>query len=79
MSTTITQLKPLHPLSVALNRFKEHLCGAHPQAVFAVERAIDDHLLQRLGILGESLQAIEVAHPLATLLRKAPRVARRGT
>ena len=49
------------------------------KAALAIQSAINDHLFQRLEVLREPLKTVEIAHPLATLLRKAPRVARRGT
>ena len=54
------QFETLHALAVAFDCLEEHLCRAHPKSVFAVQRAVDDHLLQRLGVLGEPLDAVEV-------------------
>ena len=53
--------KPLHALAVALNGLEKHLCRAYPQTMFAIERAVHDHLLQCFGVLGEPFKAIAVS------------------
>ena len=60
-SCIIHKFKSFHLLSVALYGLEEHLGGTHPESAFPVERAVHDHLLQRLGVLGEPFEAIAVA------------------
>src|SRR5205807_7233649 len=44
-----------------LDRLGEHLLGAHPQAVVAVLLPVDDHLFQRLAVLGRAEDGVLVA------------------
>ena len=52
----------LHGLPVALDGLEEHLRGANPKPALAIKRTVNNHFLQRLGVLRESLKAI--AFPL---------------
>ena len=60
-SSLFHHFKPFNALSIALDGLEEHLCGAYPQAAFTIQGAVDDHLLQCLGVLGEPFKAIEVS------------------
>ena len=59
-SSLFHHFKPFHALSIALDGLEEHLCGAYPQTVFTIQRAVHDHLLQCFGVLGEPFKAIAV-------------------
>ena len=43
-----------------LNGLEEHLRRTNPEAAIAIELTVHDHRLQRLGVLGEPLKAMEI-------------------
>ena len=65
----IYRLEAAKDFAVPLDCAEEHIIGAHPEALFSIHRLVDDHLFQRLAVIGDANEFVDIALEVTVILR----------
>ena len=63
------RLEAAKDFAVPLDCAEEHIVGANPEALFSIHRLIYDHLFQRLAIVGDANEFVDITLEMPVVLR----------